>query len=300
MGFYRVNSQKTSTNLSSKTCLACVFNCTHPLYTCKVITFAVIGHNEAPTLEYALDQVSEAAMTGDVVWFVDSASTDQSKTIAKRKNIKRIQAPIGKGRAMRYAIERFETEFICFIDADLLEAPRNFALVLAEAVRTNPSDMLVGDFEDGSLSGVTIGIYKPLVANLFPEATDRYGNKPLSGFRVIRKGQNLGQIPDDFGVEAHLNITLGLASASISICSLGTYEGRFLYKPLMGIEVSNAILNLAVSAGRLDAACRSAWEEWVNDIVEHLTNYHGDLAISVSFESELRRLASRPLPSAVI
>jgi glucosyl-3-phosphoglycerate synthase len=270
------------------------------LYTCKVITFAVIGHNEAPTLEYALSQASEAAMAGDVVWFIDSASTDQSKAIAKRKNIKRLQAPIGKGRAMRYAIEQSKTEFICFIDADLLESPRNLALILAKAVRTHPRDMLVGDFEDGSLPGVTLGIYKPLVASLFPEAADRYGSKPLSGFRIIRKGQDLGQIPNDFGVEAHLNITLALANAGTSTCSLGIYKGRFLYKSHMGLEVSNTILNLAVSSGRLDTACRPAWEGWVHDIVKHLTNYHGDLAARGSFESELCRLATRPLPKATL
>jgi glucosyl-3-phosphoglycerate synthase len=261
-----------------------------------MITFAVIGHNEAPTLEYSLNQAAEAAMAGDVVWFVDGASTDQSATIAKRQKIKRIRAPIGKGRAMRHAIEQCETEFICFIDADLLQSTHNLVLAMAESVRTNNSDMVIGDFDDGSLPGVTIGIYTPLIANLFPEAANRYGSKPLSGFRAIRKRQDLGQIPNDFGVEAHLNITLALAGANTSICPLGFYEGRFLYKPHMGIEVSSAILDLAVSSGRVEAAQRPTWEEWVSGVVEHLTGYQGNIAERPSIENELLRLAARPLP----
>jgi glucosyl-3-phosphoglycerate synthase len=156
--------------------------------------------------------------------------------------------------------------------------------------------MVIGDFDDGSIPGVTVGIYTPLIAVLFPEAANLYGSKPLSGFRAIRKGQDFGQLPNDFGVEAHLNIKLALAGVNSSICSLGFYVGRFLYKPHMGIEVSGAILDLAVSNGRLESAQRSAWERWVGDVVEHLTNYQGNVAERPSFEAELLRLAARPLP----
>jgi glucosyl-3-phosphoglycerate synthase len=101
-----------------------------------MITFAVIGHNEAPTLEYSLNQASEAAIAGDVVWFVDSVSTDQSSAIAKHLKIKRVRAPIGKGRAMSYAIEQCKTEYICFIDADLLPSTKNLVQAMAETIRT--------------------------------------------------------------------------------------------------------------------------------------------------------------------
>ena len=65
-----------------------------------MITFAVIGHNEAPTVANAIGQAAEAAESGDRVWFVDSASTDDSAAIATSLGAEVIAAPLGKGQAM--------------------------------------------------------------------------------------------------------------------------------------------------------------------------------------------------------
>jgi hypothetical protein len=81
---------------------------------------------------------------------------------------------------------------------------------------------------------------------------DRYRSKPLSGFRVPRTSLGLGVLPPGFGVEAHLNLAAALShGAVVSTVDLGSYRGRFAYKPRMGDEVARALLNLAERHGRL-------------------------------------------------
>lgn len=261
-----------------------------------MIAFAVMGHNEAATLKHALDQAKEAAGPGDEVWFVDSASTDGSQAIARRNHVKHIRAPIGKGRAMRHAFELLTTEFICFVDADLVSSSKNIPLTLAEVARSGTFDMIIGDFDDTNLGCNTIGIYTPIVASLFPEASGRYGSKPLSGFRVIRKAAGLGRVPDDFGVESFLNISFNLSSARVYVCPVGAYEGRFLFKPHMGSEIAMALLDLAVLHKRLDEEYRPAWDEWIAEIVLYIASYRNDPDTRADFERGLHHLAARQIP----
>jgi hypothetical protein len=47
-------------------------------------TLAVVGRNEAGTLARVIEQAQRAAAPGDRVWFVDSASSDDSAEIARR------------------------------------------------------------------------------------------------------------------------------------------------------------------------------------------------------------------------
>ena len=83
-----------------------------------MITYAVVGHNEAALLVNALEQAFAARREGEPVWFVDSASTDGSGELARAVGADVVGAPLGKGRAVATAVERCETQYICIIDAD--------------------------------------------------------------------------------------------------------------------------------------------------------------------------------------
>ena len=264
-----------------------------------MITFAVIGHNEAATLRRALGQALDAARPGDEVVFVDSASTDASPRIAERCGVKRIAAPLGKGRAMEQAIAQCDTRYICFIDGDIHGSARNIPAALAEAVRTQDATMVVGEFGDpeNAVLSNTIAVYRPLVARFFPEAAERYGRRPLTGFRVLDATVEWGALPPGFGVETHLNIVAALVpGARLTVRDIGDYHGRFLYKPSMGFEIAEPILDWAVKLGRLAADARPQWEEWVRERVSYIATYRGDQQSRERFRAGLLELAGRPLP----
>lgn len=263
-----------------------------------MITYAVIGHNEAATLATALAQAREAWRPGDHIVFVDSASSDNSAAIADESGVGRLAAPIGKGRAMEYAIRGCTTEYICFVDADIYASSMNIATLLGACTTASGATMVVGEFtEDGSVLSNTWGVYDPIVAALFPEADRSYGSKPLTGFRCLRvKGVAL-PLPPGFGVEAHLNVTSALAGGPTKVCRLGKYEGRFRYKPEMGIQIADALFDVAVDRGRLDERGRGLWDSWLIPVVEHIATYHGDPSERASFVRQLGALARRPAPA---
>jgi hypothetical protein len=130
-----------------------------------------------------------------------------------------------------------------------------------------------------------------------PEAADRFGRKPLSGFRALRSDWAQGVLPTGFGVEAHLNVTFALRDqARIRPVAIGRYRGPFRYKPKMGAEVARAILDLAESRGRLRADDRPAWDAWLDAVFAHVATYRGDRRGRERFGAGLRDLAERPLP----
>lgn len=266
-----------------------------------MITFAVVGHNEAETLGPVLVEALAARGDGDRVVFVDSASTDASALIAAGLHVDVIPAPLGKGAAMREAMVRIDTPWTVFLDGDLGDSEHAIPERLAACVRSHPDACLVaGDFHApvrGVLSN-TWGIYEPLVAALFPEAADRMGSKPLTGFRGVARDlvADVAAVPDDFGVEAHLNVLAALDGRPVRRCELGWYVGPFRYKPFMGVEIGRAVLDLAAREARIAAADRPAWDGWVLGVAEVVATFRGDVSDEERYLAELARARSRPMP----
>jgi glucosyl-3-phosphoglycerate synthase len=264
-----------------------------------VITFCVLGHNEAPTVLHALAMAKQAANMDDIVVFVDSASDDGSAELAAKAGYQVISASIGKGAAVRAALTEASTDWLCMLDADIHRTDWNIAFTLAERVRSSAADMVVGDFDEPgapSLLSNTWGIYEPLTSALFPEVIGIYGSKPLSGFRVLRTDLDLPHIPHDFGVEAYLNLAVPLQGRCSTAIPVGQYEGPFRYKPTMGLEIAHSILETATRVGRLSADRRPEWDDWVGAVVETIATYRGQPAQRDEYLVRLRSVANRPLP----
>lgn len=231
-----------------------------------VVTFAVIGHNEACLLATAIGQAVEAARPGDRVWFVDSASTDGSAAVARSLGIEVLAAPLGKGRAMAAALDRCAGGHLCFLDGDIESSSVNIPLTLREAVEASDADMVVGDFDwpRKAFSGASTGIYRPLVADLFPDAVHIAPRAPFSGFRILDAALDFGSLPPRWGAETYLNVHLAATGRRVDTVDLGVYDGPIRHKTAeLGVDSADAILGLAEREGRLDAAMRRSWDAWV-------------------------------------
>lgn len=264
-----------------------------------MFTFCVLGHNESPTVLRALAMAQSAANMDDVVVFVDSASKDGSAVLAAEAGYRVIAAPIGKGRAVRAALNAASTPWVCLLDADIHRADRNIALTLAERARDNDVDMVVGDFDEPGIPSIlsnTWGIYEPLTSALFPEVVGIYGSKPLSGFRALRTSLDLQNIPDDFGVEAYLNLAVSLHGKRSTVTPIGKYDGPFRYKPTMGLEIAHPILETATRVGRLSVHRRAEWDDWVAVVVNTVAKYRGQVSSRDEYLVRLRQVTNRPLP----
>jgi hypothetical protein len=264
-----------------------------------VITFAVIGHNEAPTVAKAIAQAAAAAEPTEQVWFVDSASTDDSAAIAASLGADVIPAPLGKGRAMSRAAELCETEYICFLDADIESSSVNIPLALRSALAAQDADMIIGQFVEPArrIRSTSDAIYRPLVETFFPEALDRCGTTPLSGFRMVSLERPLGRLPAGFGAEVHMNVVFALTASTIAVADIGIYRGPIRPSGDIAWDAARAILDLAADYGRLSESNRPLWDAWAEEVVKVIRTRPDDGPLE-GFRARLAAAASRrPGPS---
>ena len=266
-----------------------------------MVTFAVMGHNEARTVANAVGQAAAAAGPGDRLWFVDSDSTDGSAEIAASLGAEVVRAPRGKGRAMAAAIARCDTPHICFVDADLDDSAQNIPLRLREALAEDSgADMIVADLDwrGKPFPHAVIGVYRPLVGALFPEVLERFGRFPFSGFRLLRTDLSLGSLPPGFGVETYLNLLSATNGMRTKLIDVGIFHGAVRVKLWLGREVGDAILDLAAAEGRLDPDLRPRWDGWLDDVMRVLLTQPGPGEPAGDYPDRLMAAAARPLPPA--
>jgi glucosyl-3-phosphoglycerate synthase len=265
-----------------------------------MITFVISGHNESAMIGNAVQQARAAAGPHDRVLAVDSGSADDTAAVARRAGAEVLTAPAGKGLAMAVAVAAIDSPWVCFLDADLAPGPPNYAAALRAGIERAQADHLLGEFSEpfsGLLSN-TYAVYEPLVAGLFPEAARRFGSRPLTGFRAVRRSfLRSGEFPPGFGVEAYLNLSVLLQGGSHEVIPIGCYNGPFRYKPYMGLEIAAAILDLAEQAGRLSSLRRPEWQAWVDEAVTTIAHYRGHAAELPAFTERLVKLASRRHPA---
>lgn len=266
-----------------------------------MLTIAIVAHNEELHIDNAIRQAHEAADHDTHVLVVDSASTDRTAERARELRCEVLTAPLGKGAAMAAAARATTTAWLCFMDADIIESQRNIPLTLRHGIEQAPEGtaMVIADFDDPPpkpILSATIALYAPLVRALIPEAENRFGSRPLSGFRAIRPWLIGVDAPGDFGIEAYLNVTAALTGQHVVLTHIGMFKQRFRYKSNMGWEIADAILDAATAHGRLASGARDQWDRWVERVLSVIRGYHGEESAQADYLDHLTAAAGEPLP----
>jgi glycosyltransferase involved in cell wall biosynthesis len=233
------------------------------------LAFAVIGRNEAATLENSLAMARDAARAGERVVYVDSWSSDGSPELAASLGYEVIRAPAGKGRAVAAALRELGAGHVCLLDADIWDGSDNLALGLRRAHDEAPADMIVADFDwpEKRTYAVLPAMYWPLLESLFPEAVDGFGPLAIVGFRIVDAGLAFGELPRGYGVEVHMNIVAATRGFSTRTVPCGTYHGPVRDNfPELCRDIAGAVLTLAEADGRLHGT-RGEWDAWVGEAI---------------------------------
>ncbi|MFE6774812.1 glycosyltransferase family 2 protein [Streptomyces sp. NPDC057702] len=264
-----------------------------------MFTFVIPAYNEEATVATIVEQAHKAAQSADRVLVVDSASTDGTVEAATRAGAEVLRGPRGKGAAMSAALAEVRTEWVCYLDSDLVSSTENVPAMLREAAASGTSDHVVGDYEydyPGTILSSTFTIYEPLAAAFFPEVGS-HGANSLTGYRAIRTASIPKPLPSDFGVESFLNISVAVAGGKASVCHLGVVSSRFRYNGgTMAHEIGRTILDLAIAHGRLAPDQRPAWDRWLEEGVRALAHHEADSGRSATL-ARLFAAVRRPMPS---
>ena len=97
-------------------------------------------------------------------------------------------------------------------------------------------------------------IYWPLVDALFPGVGRRCDPVPLSGLRVMATGLEPDGLPEGYGVETYLDLTLAASGARIASADLGWVQDPlrgYGNLKVVGEAVITTILDFARSRGGL-------------------------------------------------
>ncbi|MBM9506816.1 glycosyltransferase family 2 protein [Actinacidiphila acididurans] len=265
-----------------------------------MFTFVIPAYNEERTVAAIIEQARTAARPGDRVLVVDSASTDRTADAAARAGAEVLHGPRGKGAAMNTALAAVRTQWVCFLDADLVSSTQNVPAALRKAADTSSADHVVGDYEydyPGTILSSTFTIYEPLAAALFPEV-GHLGANSLTGYRAIRTSRIQHPLPPDFAVETYLNISLALAGGTAEVCHLGTITSRFRHNGgSMARQIGRAVLDMAEQYGRLEPHDRPAWDRWLEEGIAAITPQTADSGRSATL-ARLFTAVRRPMPTA--
>ncbi|WP_226967288.1 glycosyltransferase family 2 protein [Streptomyces phaeolivaceus] len=257
------------------------------------------AHDEEAMVATIVGQALAAARPGDRVLVVDSGSTDDTARRAREAGAEVIGGPLGKGAAMRLAVSAVDSEWTCFLDADLATSERNVPALLREAAAGGTADHVVGDYEydhPGTILASTFTIYEPLTARFFPEV-GHLGANALTGYRAVRtRLLRAAPLPADFGVEAFLNISIALAGGRAEVCHLGVIGSRYRFHGgSMATQIGTRILDMAEAHGRLAPADRPDWDQWLHAGVAALAPNAADQGRSALL-SRLFTTVRRPMP----
>lgn len=146
------------------------------------------------------------------ILIIDDGSTDNTSEVIKMLGVPTItlKKNMGKGYAMKKAIDEEDYDYIAFIDGDLGKTSIEINKLI-EPILSNSVDFTIAKFQDASK--VTkkkggFGFVKTLAKKGVYFYTKVEINTSLSGQRVYKKEvvEDMDYIPNDYGIEVAMTI----------------------------------------------------------------------------------------------
>lgn len=180
--------------------------------------------NEAENLERLLSRLFDRIKSGDEVIIVDDCSTDASREIARRFDVKLIAHPynMGNGAAIKSGMRAAENEVIVMMDGDGQHNPDDLETLLSFLP---VYDMVVGARSQGS-QVFFHRLWANRIYNLFATYITGFPIADLtSGFRAIKRDiarKYLYLLPNTFSYPTTLTLCLLKTGRSVKFMPIQT------------------------------------------------------------------------------
>jgi glucosyl-3-phosphoglycerate synthase len=171
------------------------------------VSIIIPAHNEAETVAEVVSDCRRSldilGVQGEVIVSA-SGCTDSTADVAKDAGAHVIEAPIGKGNAIREGLRAASGDVICLVDGDI----RYFgnpplAAILVDPILRGVADATVADLYWRPLYPQMwlFGFFTPVASLLFPEMLTKVGSTPWSGQRAARRELWPEDLPENFTVD---------------------------------------------------------------------------------------------------
>ncbi len=212
----------------------------------RTVSVCIPAHNEAPTVALVLAAVRahRRAHGGsglvDEVLVVDDGSTDTTAQEAAAAGARVVRLPerVGKGGAMRAALEAASGEVLVFLDADVENTTAAFVTSLLGPLLTAPGEFaLVKGYYERPIGGFPTGggrvtelVARPVLEVLFPELPElKEVRQPLAGETAApRWVLEKVELAPGYGVEIGLlvDVVARFGARAVAQVDLGTRVHR--------------------------------------------------------------------------
>lgn len=164
-------------------------------------------YNEEDRIVATVNGLKEIDLVDEIL-IVNDGSTDNTQMIIEKLNVRHIvfQKNMGKGYAMRRAIEEMEYDYIAFVDGDLGETSKEMKKLIIPVI-SEGVDFTIAKFPKAREKG-GFGFVKALAKKGVYFYTKREIDTTLSGQRVYKREvmEAMDYIPNRYGIEVAMTI----------------------------------------------------------------------------------------------
>jgi glucosyl-3-phosphoglycerate synthase len=259
------------------------------------------AHNEEDRIVDAVRQaragLERMGVAGRVVVAASDCS-DRTATRARRAGASVLQAPRGKGNALRQLARNLAEDAMVVVDAD----PTYFGEVplvelVAKPVLDGMADACVADLFWRPIYPQmwSHGFWGPLTGSLLPEVLMVLGRGAWSGQRAAERRLWKGRYPAGFAVEVALNVRWGMSGARCVTVPSADWIQPVRPKRLFFRDELRWVINAARVHHRLRAR-EQLYGEWLTGVLRYMAKYQHDVTDVAEFERALADHAQRTLP----
>jgi len=219
------------------------------------IGVVIPAQNEATTIGAVIDAVTHHQGFVDEVLVVNDHSSDDTHAVARHHGarVHDLQGPSGKGEALAAGLAALTSDFVVFLDADVLNPGMDYVARMVQPLLARPEIHFVKGYYQRPLHDMPTGggrvnelAARPILSLLYPGLGEM--RQPLAGETAARR-ETLESLTLEsaYGVEIAMLIDVALKFGVSSLAQVDLGVRRHRNRPLeelrpMAVEVLRAAL----------------------------------------------------------
>lgn len=171
------------------------------------VLVAIPVYNEGDRIEKTIESLKKVELIDEILIINDGSTDNTAEVIGKLGvSIITLEKNMGKGYAMKKAMDQEDYGYLAFLDGDLGDTSDEIRKLIAP-VLSNEVDFTIAQFPSASTKG-GFGFVKTLAREGVYFHTKTRINTSLSGQRVYKKQvlKDMKYMPMDFGIEVAMTI----------------------------------------------------------------------------------------------